>query len=245
MSSTVGHDSISGWSTTASPTLSYHFNPIISVDTSIPYYLYLNAVKTSKTGITILTGHEDAIGDTAIAGHVHWSPDWFDYTFTAATSAPTGDISLGLSSGQMTWNVSNHFERDVAMFSPDLEIGLGDTSSLVRRSVKRNYTSVGKLAFFQAGSSVDLPLGMGLDASAYEQLPIGKQVVYTTIVRKKKTVTRLTSTSDADDYGVDVSFDLPLNRRMAFSTDYSYSIPLEDTSVGFTLNFLLWKPLVR
>lgn len=245
MSSTLAHDSESGWSSVASPSLSYHFNPEISLSTSLPYYLYLNAVKTTKAGATRLVGHEGAIGDASLAGHLHLSPDIFDYTFTAATGFPTGDISLGLSSGQVTWNINNHFERDIAMFTPDLEIGLGNTSSLVRQSAKRNYTSVGKLAFFQAGSDVDLPLGMDVEADAYEQLPIGQQTVYTTIVRKKKTATKLTSTSDADDYGINVSYGLPLGKRLGFSSDYSYSIPLEDTSIGFTLSFLLWKPLGR
>ena len=243
MASTVAHDSISGWSTTAAPHVAYHFNPAFSVDTGISYYLYVNAVKTTKTGITRLVGHEGAFGDMAFAGHYTYSPSFLDDTVTGALTAPTGDRSLGLSSGVMGWNVNDHVEREVGMFSPDLEMGIGNTSNLVRRAVKKNYTSVGTLASFQGGSSVALPLAMDFELDGYEQLPIGSQTVYTSVVRKKKTKTLLTGTSDADDFGVNASFDMPVGRRMSFSSDYSYSIPLQDATIGFTLSLLVLRPL--
>jgi hypothetical protein len=236
----VAHDSTSGWSTLVSPSLSYRFNPVFSVDASVPYYASLNGVRTTKKGVTKLTEQSNELGDTALNGHLEFHPLDFDYVATTSVTFPTGDIQLGLSTGKVSYNVNNHLEHDLGIFTPDVEVGIGTTSGLFRQQVRTNYTSSGLLAFFQAGTSIDLPATLGLDVEGYEQLPIGAQTVYSRTTRKNGTV--LTDTSSAEDNGFSVELTGNLLRNVVLGTSFNRSVRLNDSSEGFSLTFLLHVP---
>jgi hypothetical protein len=244
--SETSHDSLSGWAYIAMPSVSYHFKPALSVDATLPYYLYMNAAQYNKEGELLVAGHEDVLGDMTFAGHYQRSFEWFDNTLTGATSAPTGDKSLGLGTGRMTGNVVDHLERQMTRsISTDLDVGFGDSSELVRESSRKNYTTLGKMGFVQGGSSVSLARQMTLEAHAYDQLPFGNQSVFTTIVRKNEGSTVLSGSQNAKDYGLSANFDVPITQKMGISANYSYSVPLQDTSIGVSLVVLLYKPIER
>ena len=249
--SSAAHDATSGWSMVETPAIGVRFNRILSADASLPYYAYVNTLKTDKTGTTTVVSRHGVVGDAAVAAHATFDPGFLSDTLTAAFTAPTGDQKLGLGAGHLGYNLNNHLEHNVAIFTPDLELGVGNTSTLLRRKVRKAYTSYGLLGFLQAGSSVDLPAKLSLDAEAYEQLPLGTQVVYSRGNRKASKAagrgrggkgTLLTQTSDGEDNGVTLELDTPPIHRVSFGASYSRSIRLDDTTLGLAMTLVLHAP---
>lgn len=235
------HDSDTGWSNLLTPNIAYRFNRYLSADASASIFTYLNVnvVSTGKRANSTSNGLKTVHGtatDTAIAGHLELpvTPKT-DYVFTATLGVPTGNKTYGLGAGQVTYDINNHFERDMFL-SPFVELGIGDTSQLLNRRVRRNQTSVGHLAHFEAGGSIDLPLHASFDLSAYESLPIGNQNITATKTVRKKTVTVITGTTGlAEDNGFNTSLDIPVQKHLTLSGFYTRSLRQHSDTAGFSL----------
>lgn len=236
---TFTHDSFSGWADQALPSVSYHFNPGLSADMTLPYYLHLDTATPQSAS------HDNVIGDLVFAGHYASRRAGFDDTITGATSAAVGNKTLALSAGRMTGEVANHLDRQLGPLSADLDLGYGNSSELVRDASRKDYTSVGELGFVQTGASVKLQRAISVEAHAYDQIPLGNQTVYTSILRKNQDATVLFNPSAADDYGLSTSFNVPLTQKVGVQADYSYSVPLQDTVFGMRLILLLYKPIEK
>lgn len=244
------HDSQLGWAAFTQPAISYRFNRIFSTDATIPIYFFRNGFKYNpnkpilpinnplQSANNRLSTQYGELGDTTIAGHAQFSPGWLNYTPTAAFNAPTGDKNYGLSTGRVTYEITNDFETSIKRFTPDLQLGIGDNSDLVNRRVLRNYDTLGELAYFQAGSALNLPRSWILDGDAYEQLPIGHQKLYTNVIVRKK-LPLFVSNSSAEDNGVTVSLNSPPARHFQISSYYNRSIRLSDDTVALALTFQL------
>ena len=241
------HDAQLGWASFVQPTLSYRFNRIFSADVTIPIYLYRMAYRY-RAGQPVngkLTPQSGELGDTTFAGHAEFTPAWLDDTFTAAIDAPTGNKVYGLSTGQVTWMALNDFEVDIRRFTPDIQLGVGDSSDLVNQAVVRNYDTLGTLAYFQAGGAYNVASHLDVEGDAYEQLPIGNQKIYTQVIRKTAigvSKTQVLSNSSAEDNGITATVDIPTKGHWDISSYYNRSFRLKDTTVGFTLTFSLKKP---
>jgi len=238
------HDAQLGWASFIQPTLSYRFNHIFSADVTIPIYLYRMAYRY-RAGQPVngrLTPQFGELGDTTFAGHAEFAPAWLDDTFTAAIDAPTGNKVYGLSTGQVTWMMLNDFEVDIRRFTPDLQLGVGDSSDLVNQTVVRNYDTLGTLAYFQAGGAYNVASHLDVEGDAYEQLPLGNQKIYTQVIRKKNGVVQVLSNGSAEDNGITATVDIPTKGHWDSSLYYNRSLRLQDTTVGFTLTFSLKKP---
>jgi hypothetical protein len=155
---------------------------------------------------------------------------------------PSGNTEYGLGAGQVTYNLNNHFEKSLGIFTPDIELGFGDTSSLIDQRVLKSYVAVGPMAHFQAGSSIDLPFNASLEADAYEELPLEKNVVYSTTGKGKKKVTTATNTDPSEDNGFITSLDIPVAPHLTLSGFYSRSLRDHDDVAGFSFTFLLKTP---
>ena len=245
LGTTSQHDSSNGWSSLFNPDFAWRFNKHFSADTNVPIYDYINVLVTggTKAKPTYTTQTKRFVpGDTAINGHYEVNPAFLSYTGTASLGLPSGSKTDGLGAGQVTYSVNNHFEKDFDIFSPDIEIGIGDSSSLSNSRVRKSYTSVGTLAFFQAGVSVDLPYRMSFEAEAYEDLPIGAQTLYSTTGKGKKKVTTATSTGIAEDNGFTNSLDIPVASHVTLSGFYNRSLRSHIDTAGFSLTFILKAP---
>ncbi|MHB8302889.1 MAG: hypothetical protein ACYDC6_08655 [Acidobacteriaceae bacterium] len=234
------YDSQLGWAGFTQPAISYRFNRIFSTDATIPIYFYREGLKSSlrtlpNEHLTTLYGE---LGDTTIAGHAQFAPGWLAYTATTALNAPTGDAEYGLSTGQVTYEITNDFEASVKNFTPDLQLGFGDSSDLVNRQVQRNYDTLGLLAYFQLGTVYTLPRSWIVRGDAYEQLPIGTQKIFTNVIRRKKRVLILTNSS-AEDNGLTVYLSSPATSHFQISSYYNDSLRLGDDTVGLTITLQL------
>ena len=132
--------------------------------------------------------------------------------------------------------INNHFEHDLGIFTPDIELGIGDSSGLINARIHQSYTSVGTLAHFQAGTSIDLPFNASFEADAYEELPVAASTIYSTTGKGKKKVTTATGTSVAEDNGFITSLDIPVNGHVILSGFYNRSLRDHDDASGILLH---------
>jgi hypothetical protein len=245
MVTTSQHDSSNGWSSILTPNLAWRFNRHFSADASTPLYDYINVIVTTGTTakpVYAMTTRHFVAGDTAINGHFDVNPKLLSYSFTATLGAPTGDKDDGLGAARVTYNVNNHLEKDFDFFSPDIELGIGDSSQLIGSRIRKSYTTVGELAHFQAGGSFDLPFHLTFESDAYEELPLTKEIVYSTTGKGKKKVTTATNEGVAEDNGFTNTLDIPLNGHVTLSGFYNRSLRNKIDTAGFSLTFLLKAP---
>ena len=242
LSTTSQHDSSNGWSSLLNPNAAYRFNKTFSADVTIPLYDYIVVEDTGGTNrkpSTVFTTKHFVAGDTALNGHMQFSPSFFDYELTATVGLPSGNSSYGLGAGQVTYQFNNTFQQSYSIFTPTIAIGIGDSSSLSQTRVRKAYTAVGTEGVFQAGTSVDLPRDLEFSASAYENLPIAAQTLFSTTGRGKKKVTTATGKSVAEDNGFETSLDIPLTTHVTLSGFYNRSLRSHIDTAGFSLLFLL------
>jgi hypothetical protein len=245
MGTTSQHDSSSGWSSLLTPNVAYRLNRYISVDAGVPMYMYINIdanVGTKTKPVYVYSPKKGAFGDTSLSFHGDATAWTIDYNGTVSLGLPSGNTDYGLGAGQVTYNINNHFEKNFDLFTPDIEFGFGDTTTLVSQRVLKSYVAVGPMAHFQAGTAVNLPWRMSFEADAYEELPLDKNLVYSTTGSGKKKVTTATNTDPAEDNGFLTSLDIPLTRHVTMSGFYSRSLRDHDDVGGFSFTFLLKAP---
>ncbi len=244
LDSTGQHNSATGWAEIITPDVSFRFNRHFSLSSSVPWYASVNAfVSVKAKGVTTypLQSGKNLLGDANVAGHFEASHKDLSDLLIATVGFNTGNYRFGLSSNTTTYNVTNHLEYQAGVFTPDIEFGEGDSTTLANQNVRRIYSAVGPLANFQAGTWIDLPHNLGLDIEAFEELPIGNQNVYGTVTRKGKkgkTTTKqvLEGTGAAEDNGVTAEFDVPIGKhlRLVGSYDRSFVQGLDTASAGMT-----------
>ena len=245
LSTNSRHDSSNGWSSILNPDVAYRFNKYFSMDAGVPWYMYINIdadVGTKAKPLYEYAPKKSVFGDTALSFHADANPFSIGYDGTVAMGLPSGNTDYGLGAGQVTFNINNHFEKSVGIFSPDIELGYGDSSTLVDQRVVKSYVAVGPLAHFQAGTSVNLPRNINFDAEVYEELPLAKDLVYSTTGKGKKKVTTSTNEGPAEDNGFMTSLDIPLNGHVTMSGFYNRSLRDHDDLAGFSFTFLLKAP---
>ena len=233
------HESTTGWATIFTPAVGYSFNEVFSVDATIPIYMYRLAESrsTHPRPDAQLVNQRGEPGDIVFGLHAQFVPARFQYQTTFAFTAPTGDEAYGLSTGRVTFDFSNQFERTYGRFTPLLEIGSGNSTTLVNRTVNKNYTSLGPLAHFQVGLSVDLLRNIMFETDLYEQLPIGDQKIYGPSRNGKATV--VTGYNVTEDNGFTNSLDIPFGTHTTLSGYYSRSLRLHTDSTGIGITYVL------
>ena len=233
------HDSITGWATLATPAIGYSFNDHFNIDVTVPIYMYRLAESRSARPRpnALLVPQRADVGDVVMGLHASFSPSLADYQLTGAFTAPTGDAYYGLSTGRVTFDVNNHFERTFERLTPAIDIGMGDSSTLVNPLVVKNYTSLGPLAHFQAGLGVALPRNVSFEADAYEQLPVGDQKTYGPSRNGRATV--VTGHNISEDNGFTTALDVPIDGHITFSGYYSRSLRIHNDTVGMGVTYVL------
>lgn len=246
LSSSSQYDDSNGWSSELSPLLTFRINRFFSLDTGLPFYLAVNyqTVKGTRLApVYVSNTARGVIGDTAVSGHFDLDRSWLSYSFTATGAFPTGDSQANLSANAKTYAVNNHFEHSFGIFTPDIEIGEGNSSSLNGTTVRRAYVAVGPLATFQAGTSVDLPRNLSLEFEAYESMPIGNQNVYGTVITKRgKTRTVLQGTGVAEDNGLNLTCSYLPSPHFGVSAFYNRSLRQYDNTTGFSFTYIVRSP---
>jgi len=239
------HDSASGWSDIFTPDVSYTLNSHLGIDFSFPYYPYLDTYVTNgsltapKAKLVVV---RNVIGDAITNIHITMSPTFMDYVLTVSGGFPIGNDTYGLSSEQYTYNFNNHFDKTLGIFSPEIELGFGDSSSLADHRVLTAQLNVGHLAYFMAGTSMDLPFNMSFTADAYEQMPVENLNSFRSVGTGRNKRSILTGTGPPEDNGFETNLDIPLNPHIVLSGFYNRSLRQHDDTAGFAFTFLLRAP---
>ncbi|QNI37630.1 hypothetical protein [Edaphobacter albus] len=233
------HDSLTGWSTLAIPSVSYTINNTFFIEGNIPIYFYRLAEskaahpKPDKR----LVKQRGELGDAFFSLHALFTPERFSYETILSFTAPTGDTDYGLTTGRVTFDINNRFSRNYRRLTPLLEIGAGDSATLVNRQVKKNYTSLGPLAHFQLGFVSNLSRWASFESDLYEQLPIGDQKIYSAYRKGRPTI--VIGHNVTEDNGFINAIDIPLNRKTILSSYYNRSLRRGIDDVGISLTFTL------
>lgn len=233
------HDSLTGWSTLAMPSVSYTFNNTFFMDASIPIYFYrLAESKAAHPNPNArLVTQRGELGDALFSLHALFEPEKFSYETILSFTAPTGDKSYGLTTGRVTFDINNRFSHNFRHLTPSLEIGAGDSATLVNRQVNKTYTSLGPLAHFQLGLAQNLSHWAAFETDLYEQLPLGDQKIYSVYRKGRPTV--VIGHNVAEDNGFINSIDIPLNRKATLCGYYSHSLRRGVDNAGMSLTFTL------
>jgi hypothetical protein len=233
------HDSPTGWATIFIPAIGYSFNDVFTIDATIPVYMYRLAESrsTHPRPNAQLVNQRGEPGDIVFGFHAQFIPRLFQYQLSGLVTAPTGDEAYGLTTGRVTFDISNRFERTYGRITPNLEIGSGDSTTLVNRILTKNYTSLGPLAHFQIGLDVELIRGISFETEAYEQLPIGDQKIYGPSRNGKATV--VTGHNVTEDNGFINALDIPLNAHTTLSGYYSRSLRFHSDSAAIGISYVL------
>jgi hypothetical protein len=245
LGATSQHDSTDGWSSILIPGVAYRFNRFFSLSASVPIYaditVQANTGTKAKPVYTSTTKH-GVPGDASLAAQIDAHASLLDYNGTLSLGLPSGNTAYGLGAGKVSGDFNNHFEKSLGIFSPDIEFGIGTSSSLIGTRIRKNYTSVGALAHFQAGTSIDLPLNMNFEADAYEELPLNASTIFSTTGRGRKKANTATTTATAEDNGFITSLDVPFGSHLTLSGFYNRSFRTQDDVAGLSLTFLLKAP---
>ena len=239
------HDSSSGWSSLLTPNVAYRFSPYFSMDAGVPVFMYINIdanVGTTAKPVYRYSPQKGVFGDTQLSFHLEAPGHPVNYYGTISMGMPSGNTDFGLGAGKVTYDINNHFEKTFWRFTPDIEFGEGDTSRLVDERVLKNYTSVGIITHFQAGTAVELPRNISFEADAYEILPLKPNLVFSTTGRGKKQVTTTTNVGPAEDNGFLTLLDIPLSPHVTLSGYYDRSLRDHDDVGGFSFTFLMRPP---
>ena len=235
------HDGATGWATVAQPAIGYSFNNIFSMDVTVPIYMYrLSESRALRPkGNALLVNQRGEPGDVMLGLHAQFLPPRLQYQTTLSVTLPTGDAAYGLTTGRVTFDVSNLFQHTFRFVAPDLEIWAGDSTSLVNRLVNKNYTSLGPIGHFQIGATFPLLRGASFQTNAYEQLPIGDQKIYQSITRRGSTSLMVIGHNVTEDNGFTNSIDLPVDSHTTIAAYYNRSLRFRDDIVSFGVTYVL------
>ncbi len=233
------HESTTGWATIFIPAIGYSFNDVFSIEATIPIYMFrlADSIAAHPRPNEKLVTRRGEPGDLVLGLHAQFVPRLFQYQVTGLVTAPTGDKTYGLTTGRVTFDLSNRFERTYGRFTPNLEIGGGDSTTLVNRILTKNYTSLGPLAHFEVGLDVALTRGMSFETDAYEQLPIGDQKIYGPSRKGRPPI--VTGHNVIEDNGFINAVDIPVDRHINFSGYYSRSLRLRYDTAAIGVTYVL------
>ena len=227
----------------------YNFNKYFGVDVGVPAYIV--RAPASVQGSRSSNG----IGDVFVDLRLSLDNRLFGYSATLTGTAPSGDTSKGRSTGRVTFDLDNRFDRSVGRFTPFADIDLGNTVN--QRVYRRPYLTLGKVASFEAGTSVKLFNSFSASASLYDVAPWGTQRIFSRFVPRGTTVLgtvqhnrvyekkaeTLGGASLDRDNGVNVGVSYSPTRYLDFGVGYSrsmhYSLNTVSFGIGVNLSSLM------
>ena len=145
-------------------------------DTSVA--LALSQRVTLSAGLPIYdvpggAGLGDIYARLNVARPMSWATLGLQFTATA----PTGNTSLGLSTGRFTGDFTGRLSRWLGPLHPFVAAGIANTVPETLYYL-RQYTSLGLVGHVEAGSGLWLTPTVSVGASGYDILPSGQQKIF-------------------------------------------------------------------
>lgn len=158
--------------------LGYNFNEYFGVDAGVPVYFIRPPSsipeRNSATGL----------GNLFVRLRLTLDNPTLNFSSRLMGTVPTGSTATGLSTGRVTFDWNNRFDREFGRWIPFAEAGIGSTvidTTLFRRP----FTTLGRVAPFEVGTSYNVWRWLDATASAYAVMPWGPQRVFSRFVLRQ------------------------------------------------------------
>jgi len=244
-----GSDSDQGQVMKFDPSVGYNFNSHFGMNFGVPVYF----VRTAATATTPSTSN-NGLGNAYVDLKLTYLRPAVNFASTLTGYAPTGNRDNGLSTGRVTFDWNNHFDRSFSRVTPFVEAGAGNTI-LDSTFFTRPFTTLGFSTHVTGGASFNVWKFVSVGASAYSIMPVGDQKVFSKLVKKGGTAkgsgshgrvyetnNLTTGTSDiARDDGFSAWIDANPSESVDISFGYNRSIKYELNVVSFGVGVNLGK----
>ena len=165
-------------------TVGYILDSHFSVAGGIPVYFVRPSDSTAAfTGVHAANGIGNVYGQFRLT----LSNPVVNYASTVTVYAPTGDQATGFSTGHVTADWSNYFERTFSKTTPFAELGIANSVSDTLFFI-RPYTTLGFVTHWQGGVRYRLARAMNVGGSIYGIEPSGQQTVLSRLVQASNSV---------------------------------------------------------
>jgi hypothetical protein len=162
------------------PSIGYRFNRFFEVDFGLPFYFIRPSVAATQN---FAGNSESGLGNSYTDLRLSFRNPVVNYGSTLTVTAPTGDRDKGLSTGKVTWDWNNHFNKKLGPLAPFVNAGVAnaitDTPFFIRPYISRGFVS-----HIEGGASWNFLRLASIGASAYAYEPSGKQTVVSRVVRR-------------------------------------------------------------
>ncbi len=155
----------------------YKFSRHLELNAGIPFYFVRASSDAAAQGATSGKG----IGNAYLSLRLSARNAAATFVSSVTGKAPTGDASRGFSTGRVTVDWSNYLGFHAGRVTPFALLGLSNSISDTR-FFTRPFASLGKAAGFEGGAHVEMWRIAGIGASAYADVPFGRQKVYSKLV---------------------------------------------------------------
>ncbi len=161
-------------------TAGYSFNRHVSIDGGLPvFFVRPSGTATASGAATSATG----IGNAYLELRLAAPNPLINYSTVLTGTAPTGDKDSGLSTGRVTADWTNHFDRSFGRVTPFANVGFANTISDTPLFV-RPYTTLGFVTHLEGGGAYRVARFLEAGAAAYAIEPAGRQTVISELVPK-------------------------------------------------------------
>lgn len=225
-------------------TVGYVFSRHFGIDAGVPIF-FVRGSSTNALGAKTKTS-ENGLGDAYLQLRLAFANPFLNYKTALTGTVPTGSRSAGISTGHVTYDWSNHFDRAFGRLIPFADAGVGN--SVPENFVfERSFSTFGHDAHFQLGSGYRITDWLGLNASVYDISTWGTQTIFSRVVpggggpfgkgghgRVFELANETTGSSSlASDHGFSAGVDLSPGSIVNFSAGYSYSAHFHLNTVSF------------
>lgn len=257
--SVIGSSSSLGTVTRFDSTVGYNFNHHFAVDFGAPILFVQGNSSTSSTTTTMYHS-ANGIGDIYTDLRFTFRNPAVNYISAIRGTVPTGSTSNGFSSGRVTADWNNHFERTFGRVTPYLNLGVANTVPDTAYFV-RPFTTFGLETHIEGGASVKIWRALNLRGSAYAIQPSGQQKVFSKLLNRQaggspgmsgashgvfQTSPETTGSANiARDHGLSIGADTnfhALDLAVGYTHSVNYSLDTVYFGIGFNLARFFGSP---
>jgi len=220
-------------------TAGYNFDSHFSVAGGIPvYFVAASSATRAATGNRSFNGIGNVYGEFTLT--LDNPVVNFASTFTA--TAPTGDEAIGLSTGHVTVDWSNNFERTFSRLTPFGDLGFANSVSDTAFFI-RPYQTYGSIVHWQAGARYRLFKTISAAGSAYGVEPLGSQTLVSRLSRVFGTGNIATGSDLTRDHGISAWAEVSSGSHVEFFAGYTHSTRYSLDTLFFGVGVSMGKVL--
>ncbi len=179
----LGSSNTLGQVTKLDSSLGYNFNRYFGVDAGLPVYFVHTSSSTTSTTSSTGSRTNSGLGNLYADLRFTFDNPVVNFASTLRGSAPTGDTSIGLSTGRATYDWNNHFDHGFGRLTPYLDLGIANTVSDTN-FFARPFTSLGTVGHFDLGAQWRFFPFLSFDALVYDIAPTGQQKIFSKFLKQ-------------------------------------------------------------